>query len=503
MTAFGVSDSRMNALLLYPQFPDTFWSFKHALKFVGKRAALPPLGLLTIAAMLPESWEKRLVDTNVRPLRVQDLKWADIILISAMIAQRESAAKLVARCKQAGKRVVAGGPLFNGKFPEFECIDHFVLNEAEENLPVFVADLEDGQAKRVYNDHVFPSLQLTPSPLWQLIDHRRYATMCVQYSRGCPFDCDFCSVTAMFGKRPRLKTAEQMIRELDELWNTGWRGGVFFVDDNLISNAVALRTELLPALIEWRKRGRGFRYNTEASINLADKDQLMHQMVMAGFEQVFVGIETPEDQSLVECNKHQNLERDLVADVKKIQRCGLEVQGGFIVGFDHDRANIFQRQADFIQQSGIVTAMVGLLQAIPGTKLYERLSNENRIRGDSTGNNVDGSINFVPIMNPELLLEGYRKLIQHLYTPRLYYCRIKTFLREFPPPRFPEKWDVSKIRALFYSILRLGVLGKERFHYWGLLIWTFFRKPKLLSTAITLSVYGFHFRRCCAIKNRH
>ena len=492
----------MNVLLLYPEFPDTFWSFKHALKFVGKHAALPPLGLLTIAAMLSDSWNKRLVDTNVRPLNNRDLNWADIVFISAMIAQRDSATKLVARCKRHGKLIVAGGPLFNVEYPEFEAVDHFVLHEAEVNLPVFIEDLAAGQAKRIYCDHRFPSLHLTPAPLWELIDHKRYATMCVQYSRGCPFDCDFCSVTAMFGKRPRLKTAEQMIVELDGLWNAGWRGGVFFVDDNLIGNASSLKRELLPALISWRKRGRGFRYNTEVSINLADKDLLMKQMVQAGFDQVFVGIETPEDLSLAECNKHQNIKRDLVADVKKMQRFGLEVQGGFIVGFDHDQQNIFQRQADFIQRSGIVTAMVGLLQAIPGTRLYERLTNENRIRGDSSGDNVDGSMNFIPVMNPDLLMEGYRKLIHNLYTPRMYYRRIKTFLREYPPPQFPEKWDLSKIRAFFYSVFQLGILGKERFHYWGLLIWTFFRNPKLLPTAITLSVFGFHFRKCCALKKR-
>jgi radical SAM superfamily enzyme YgiQ (UPF0313 family) len=487
----------MKALLLHPGFPDTFWSFKHALKFIGKRASLPPLGLLTVAAMLPADWEKRLVDVNVRPLREKDLAAADIVLISAMIAQRDSAVQLIARCRAAGKIIVAGGPLFTVEHGQFPDVDHFVLNEAETTLPAFLADFAQGRARRMYTSTRLPDLSETPAPLWELLDHRRYASMSVQYSRGCPFDCEFCSVTAMFGHRPRLKAAAQMTAELDGLWRIGWRGAVFFVDDNLIGNRRCLREELLPALIRWRKGRRGFTFYTEASINLADDEGLMRQMAEAGFDQVFVGIETPEEASLAECNKRQNRNRDLVADVKRIQRAGLQVQGGFIVGFDNDPPTIFQRQIDFIQKSGIVTAMVGMLQAIPGTRLHERLHLQGRLLGQTTGDNVDGTTNFVPRMNRQALDDGYRRLMDHLYAPGPYYRRIRTFLREFRPREASGAVTPRNIRAFARASVRLGVIGRERFHFWGLLLWTCFRRPKLVPMAVTLSIYGFHFRKCC------
>jgi len=485
----------MNALLLYPEFPDTFWSFKHALKFIRKRASLPPLGLLTVAAMLPEPWAKRLVDVNVRKLRAKDLAWADVVFVSGMIAQRDSARELIARCRAADKTIVAGGPLFtleHGQFPE---VDHFVLNEAEETLPEFLRDLERGSAQRVYASTNFPDLQRTPAPMWELADLSRYASMSLQYSRGCPFDCEFCNITSMFGHRPRTKTATRVIAELDRLHRLGWREAVFFVDDNFIGNKRALKEELLPALIRWQKGKPGTPFFTEASINLADDEELMRLMVEAGFNQVFVGIETPEEASLAECNKRQNQGRDLVADVKRIQRAGLEVQGGFIVGFDHDTPTIFQRQIEFIQKSGIVTAMVGLLQAMPGTKLHERLNRQGRLLGHTTGDNVDGTTNFVPRMNRETLRQGYLRLMDHLYSPGPYYERIRTFLREYRPPRISRPLNWQSLTAFGRANLHLGVLGRERFHYWRLLLWTFLRRPSHVSLAVTLSIYGHHFRR--------
>jgi radical SAM superfamily enzyme YgiQ (UPF0313 family) len=488
----------MKALLLYPEFPDTFWSFKHALKFIGKKASLPPLGLLTVAAMLPPDWEKRLVDVNLRPLRDKDLAWADVVLISAMIAQRDSAVQLIARCRAAGKTIVAGGPLFTVEHAQFPEVDHLVLNEAEVTLPEFLRDFACGGARHLYMSTDLPDLQETPAPLWELADLRRYASMSVQYSRGCPFDCDFCSVTAMFGHRPRVKTSSQIISELDGLWRRGWRGAVFFVDDNLIGNKRSLRDDLLPALISWRQGKRGFAFYTEASINLADDENLMRQMVAAAFDQVFVGIETPEEASLTECNKRQNRSRDLVADVKRIQRAGLQVQGGFIVGFDNDPPTIFQRQIDFIQKSGIVTAMVGLLQAVPGTKLHERLHQQGRLLGESTGDNVDGTTNFIPRMQRETLRDGYRRLMDYLYAPGPYYRRIRTFLREYRPARMSEGMTLGNVGAFARASVRLGVIGRERFHFWALLVWTGFRRPTLVPLAVRLSIYGFHFRKCCA-----
>jgi radical SAM superfamily enzyme YgiQ (UPF0313 family) len=486
-------------LLVYPEFPDTFWSFEHAIKFIRKEANSPPLGLLTIAAMLPPEWEKRLVHMNVVKLTDMDLEWADYVFLSAMVVQKESAVEVIARCTEAGVPIVAGGPLFTSEPQEFGDVDHLVLNEGEITLPQFLADLKKGQARRVYTTDRYPDITQTPAPMWELLDLRRYATMSIQFSRGCPYDCEFCNVTALFGHRPRTKTASQLIGELDTLYALGWRGGVFFVDDNFIGNKKQLKQEILPALIEWRKDKVGVPFNTEVSINLADDDELMDMMVEAGFNTVFVGIETPDEDSLAECNKFQNRGRDLVESVKRIQRAGLEVQGGFIVGFDSDTPSIFQRQIEFIQKSGIVTAMVGLLQAPYGTKLYQRLKGEGRVMGSSSGDNVDGSTNIIPKMNIETLREGYRTILNQIYSPKLYYERVKTFLREYKPPKVGSYLDFQHVMAFFRSIYKIGIRGVERPHYWRLVFWTLFSRPKLFPLAITLAIYGYHFRQVCEL----
>ncbi|MCJ7776523.1 MAG: B12-binding domain-containing radical SAM protein [Desulfobulbaceae bacterium] len=485
----------MKILFIYPEFPDTFWSFKHALRFIHKKASSPPLGLLTVAAMLPPEWEKHLVDLNVTKLTDKDIEWADYVFISAMAVQRESAHQVISRCKGVDVKIVAGGPLFTQEYEEFGDVDHFVLNEAEVTLPHFLQDLEQGHASRIYSTSEFPDIKTTPVPQWELIDLKKYASMSIQFSRGCPFNCDFCNVTALLGHRPRIKSAEQIISELDALYDRGWRGGVFFVDDNFIGNKKSLKNELLPALIEWQKTKKGITFNTEASINLADDKPLMNLMAAAGFDQVFIGIETPDEGSLAECNKSQNKNRNLVEDVKILQRAGLQVQGGFIVGFDNDTPSIFQRQIDFIQKSGIVTAMVGLLQAPLGTRLYERLKQEGRLSGPLTGDNVDGTTNIIPIMNLDTLREGYKDILANIYSPEHYYKRLKTFLREYKAPTIKTSLDFQRFLAFFRSAYHLGIIGKERFHYWKLLIWTRFRCPKLMPLAITLAIYGHHFRK--------
>jgi radical SAM superfamily enzyme YgiQ (UPF0313 family) len=487
----------LKALLIYPEFPDTFWSFKHALKFIRKKSAYPPLGLLTVGAMLPKEWSKRVVDCNVKKITEKDLAWADYAFISGMVVQRDTARQIIARCKEAGLKVVAGGPLFTSEYEQFEEVDHFVLNEAELTLPLFLADLEQGYAKRVYTTSEFYDIRKTPAPMWELADLKQYAAMSIQFSRGCPFDCEFCNVTALFGHRTRFKTTRQIISELDALYSLGWRGQIFFVDDNFIGNKRYLKTQLLPALIEWRKNKRGIPFNTEASVNLADDKPLMEMMVAAGFDAVFIGIETPDEESLTECNKKQNKNRDLIETVKCIQRAGLQVQGGFIVGFDHDTRSIFQRQIEFIQKSGIVTAMVGLLQAPAGTRLYKRLKKEGRLLGHFSGNNVDGSTNIIPRMDLDELCEGYRTIMRHIYSPKLYYQRIKTFLREYKATRIHNPLDFQHFLALFRSSIHLGIFGKERFQYWKILFWTLFRRPGLFPLAITLAIYGHHFRKIC------
>jgi radical SAM superfamily enzyme YgiQ (UPF0313 family) len=490
----------MKTLLIYPEYPATFWSFKYALRFIHKRAALPPLGLLTIGAMLPKEWPKKLVDVNVEKLTEKDLAWADCAFISGMIVQRESAGEIIARCKEAGLKVIAGGPLFTNEYDSFKDVDHFVLNEAELTLPPFLADLEEGKARHMYETSEFCDIRRTPAPLWELMAFKHYASMSIQFSRGCPFNCDFCNVTALFGHLPRIKTAEQIIAELDGLYDQGWRGQVFFVDDNFIGNKGYLKNHLLPALIQWQKGRKGVPFNTEASINLADDEPLMEMMVQAGFDAVFIGIETPNEESLAECNKKQNKNRDLLESVKRIQRAGLQVTGGFIVGFDSDTPSIFQRQIDFIQKSGIVTAMVGLLNAPPGTKLYERMRKEGRLMDSVSGDNADGTTNILPRMGLDVLREGYGNLMQHIYSPEHYYKRAMTFLREYKRPKVRTPLDFQRLLAVLRSSIRLGVFGRERFHYWKIMMWTLFRRPGLLPLNITLAIYGHHFRKICKLK---
>jgi radical SAM superfamily enzyme YgiQ (UPF0313 family) len=485
----------MNVLLVYPEFPDTFWSFKHALRFVNKKASSPPLGLVTVAAMLPKNWQLRLVDLNVQPLREEDLTWAEMVFISAMVVQRSSAIAVIERAHRAGKKIVAGGPLFTAEYEDFSLVNHFVLNEGEITLPRFLADLEGGYPKQVYTSSEFPDLHSTPVPMWELIDMKQYDSMSIQFSRGCPFNCDFCNITAMLGHRPRTKSARQIIAELDAIYNMGWRRNIFFVDDNFIGNKKVLKESVLPALIEWRKGKTGCLFITEASINLADDNELMDQMAQAGFVSVFVGIETPSEESLTECHKSQNKNRNLVESVKRLQRHGLQVMGGFIVGFDSDTQAIFQRQIDFIQKSGIVTAMVGLLQAPYGTELYRRLSQEGRVIQAMSGDNADGETNIIPKMDLTNLQRGYQHILREIYAPEPFYQRVKCFLEEYKPAKASVRLEWQEILAFFRSIYWLGIRGRERKEYWRLFFWALFHQPKKFSLAIMFAIYGFHFWR--------
>ncbi len=489
----------MKILLVYPQFPDTFWSFKHALKFISKKTTHPPLGLLTVAAMLPQGWEKKLVDVNVSPLGDADIKWADYVFIGAMAVQRESAKKIIARCRELGTRIVAGGPLFTTEFQQFGEVDHLVVGEAEETLPALVDDLEKQCAHHIYAATGWPDITRTPVPLWSLVDRRHYSSMNMQYSRGCPFDCEFCDIVRLNGHRPRTKTREQVLAELEGLYQSGWRGHVFVVDDNFIGNKRKLKEEILPAIIEWnRSRKYPLTLATEATVNLADDEELMRLMLQAGFDTIFVGIETPDEGSLAECGKSQNRNRDLVSSVKKIQRAGMEVQGGFIVGFDSDPPSIFKSQIDFIQRSGIVTAMVSILTAVPGTRLHERLAKENRLVGSFTGNNYECSLNYVPKMKPQTLIDGYRDIMYTIYSPEHFYDRLRTFLKEYRPPRNQSHVQFGYVKPVLRSLWLLGVKEKGRRDYWSLLASTLFTSPRKFPRFMLLAIYGYHFRTTLA-----
>lgn len=485
----------MNILMIYPEFPITFWSYKYALNLFGVKSLLPPLGFQTVAALLPLDWERRLVDLNVIELRDSDLEWADYVFISAMIVQKESACQVIARCKKWGLKVVAGGPLFTVEFDQFEKVDHFVLNEAELTLQQFISDIESGMLKRIYSSSEFFDLSKSPVPQWDLVDLEQYAIMGIQYSRGCPYKCEFCQITILLGNQTRLKTADQIIAELDSLYNVGWRRPIFFVDDNFIGNKRRLKTELLPLLIEWHKDKPDIRFRTQVSIDLADDDQLMQHMVEAGFTTVFIGIETPDKEGLAECTKKQNKNRNLIENVKHIHGSGLQVEGGFIVGFDSDVPSIFQRQIDFIQKSGIVTAMVGMLQAQPGTKLYDRMKREGRLQGQSSGNNVDGSTNIIPKMGLKTLIEGHRKILQYIYSPEHYYQRVKTFLDDIKPQENGAPKKIKKKGILFRIIYHLGIVDNERKYFWKLLFWTLSHHRGLFLLALGQAIAGYHFRK--------
>jgi radical SAM superfamily enzyme YgiQ (UPF0313 family) len=487
----------MKVLLVYPRYPDTFWSFRHALKFVSKKACYPPLGLLTVAALLPDDWEPRLLDMNVTPLSDSHLLWADCVFISAMAIQKDSVEDVVERCRLLGVRTVAGGPLFTACHADFPHVDHLVLNEAEITLPLFLSDLRNGKPSRFYSTTLRADLADTPIPRWDLINFSQYASMNIQYSRGCPFDCEFCDITVLFGRKPRTKESSRLLDELEGLYELGWRGGVFLVDDNFIGDKLKLKRDVLPALSDWMEiRGHPFSFFTEASVDLADDPELMEMMVRAGFEEVFVGIETPHEESHEESGKIQNRNRNLLASVRNIQRAGLQVQGGFIVGFDSDPASIFEKHIRFIQESGIVTAMVGMLTALRGTRLYGRLANEGRLLRETSGNNTAVCVNFIPAMNPRALIDGYRKIITTIYSPKEYYRRMILFLKEYKPIRrggFHLKSE--HVRALLKAFISLGLIGRERFHFWKLISWSLLRRPRLFPLAVTLAIYGYHFRK--------
>jgi len=482
----------MKVLLVYPEFPDTFWSFKHALPFQGKHSAFPPLGLLTVSAMLPKHWEKRLVDLNVQRLRDSDLDWADVVFFSGMIVQAPSLKEQLVRAKQRGRRTVVGGPITSARDAAIYQADHIVEGEAEEMLEQLAADLERGEAKPHYAHPQLPDVTRVPLPDLHLAPLRSYSSMSLQFSRGCPFTCEFCDIIEIYGRRPRTKTPAQVCAELDQLYRLGWRGSVFMVDDNFIGNKKSVKA-LLPHLIQWMRDHKfPFSLYTEASLNLAEDEELLGMLREAHFTRVFLGIETPVAESLKETTKFQNLRKDLLESVKLIQAYGLEVMAGFIVGFDNDPPDVFDRQIAFIRDAAIPLSMVGLLNALPNTQLWRRLKAEGRLLKASLGNNTLADLNFIPRMDTQVLLDGYRRILQTIYSPREYFQRASAFLTQLGRgSRSPLV--LSDVLALGRSLWRQGLLSNYRQEYWKYLALSVRRHRRHFSKAVTLAIMGHHF----------
>ncbi len=478
--------------MVYPECPSTFWSMKHIIKILGKKSTLPPLGLMTVSSLLPAEFEKKLIDMNATQLEDEDILWADYVFISAMIVQKDSSLQVIKRCKELGATVVAGGPMFTSLHEQFKDVDHFILNEGEITIPMFLKDLQKGELKRVYSSDEKPELNTTPIPDYSIINHKDYYVMPVQTSRGCPFDCDFCDIVNLNGRIPRLKTPEQVIAELKAIHDLGWNHSVFFVDDNFLGNKNKTK-ELLRRIIEWRKNV-GFKpmFYTEISINAADDDELLGLMQEAGFFMVFVGIETPSVESLQECHKIQNQNRNLSESVKKFYKYGMEVTAGFIVGFDSDDETIFERQFNFIQETGIVKAMIELLQALPGTKLFKRLESEGRLLKTSTGVCLDSTINFVPKLDRDVLIDGYNKLVKKAYSAKYYFERVGNFLEYYRPTR---KIPIHKriIPSLIKIFLVLMHLSKGRWEFLKFMTKTLAKQPLKIFAALDQSVLYIHF----------
>jgi radical SAM superfamily enzyme YgiQ (UPF0313 family) len=482
----------MRVLLVNPEFPDNYWSLRHALPFVRRRCGLPPLGLITLAALLPGRWELRLADLNVEPLSDDDLGWADTVMLTAMITQRESLHEVLGRCRRLGIPTVVGGPYATALPAELGDADHVAVGEAEELAGPLAVDLEAGRAQRLYRETRKPDLTEAPVPRFDLLPRNVYHDMALQFSRGCPFRCEFCDIIVMYGRRPRTKTAEQVIAELEAIRATGFSGSVFFVDDNFIGNKKAVKA-VLPEIAAWRERvGGRMSFYTEASINLADDDELVRLMTEAGFRSVFIGIESPSEESLRETRKVQNLERDLLERVHSLLERGLGVSAGFILGFDHDGADAFDRMIDFVQRSAIPHAMVGVLMALPHTPLYHRLEREGRLRAEVPLDNF-GLTNVVTAIPDAEMISGYRRVMQGLYEPEAYLQRCRENVRRFRPAPGPPLRGGHALSAAARVLWAQGVRSPYRAAYWRYLGWALRQHRTDLLRAFQLAAVGHHY----------
>lgn len=486
----------MKLLLVHAAFPVTYWGFQHSLRIVDKRAALPPLGLISVAALLPKEWTLRLVDVNVERLDDDAIAWADVVLVSGMLVQKTSMLDIVARARAIGRRTIVGGPACTTSPQLFADADHVFCGEVEERIAVLVAAIEQPGSPHVLGGipEVRPKLASVPTPRHDLLDLRAYRSMSLQYSRGCPYDCEFCDIVEVFGRVPRTKPTPAVLAELEALFELGWRGQVFFVDDNFIGNKKAVRS-LLPEIERWQEaRGFPFSFYTEASVNLARDPELLAAMTRAGFESVFLGLETPSPEALRASNKKQNIGVDLAEAVDTITRAGIEVMGGFIVGFDADDASTFELQRAFIEASPIPLAMVGMLTALPGTALHRRLEREGRLVRHASGDQF-GRPNFAPRMGEQALLDGYATLMDQLYSVEGYFARVSLLVDRLGAPPRARKTTWLDAVIVVRAIWLIGVLGERRAWFWRTLARAIRRGPHAIRVAIGHSVMAEHMIR--------
>ncbi len=494
----------MKALLIYPLFPKSFWSFEKALDLIERKALLPPLGLITVAAILPQEWEFQLVDRNVQEVTEDQWQWADIVILSGMIVQKGDMIDQIREAKQRGKKVAIGGPYATSFHKELrDEVDYLVLDEGEITLPMFVEALEKGEESGIFRATEKPDVTGTPIPRYDLLDLDAYSEMSVQFSRGCPFQCEFCDIIVLYGRKPRTKSPEQLIAELECLYNLGWRRTIFLVDDNFIGNKRNVKL-LLRALQPWmEEKGYPFTFGTEASVDLADDQELMDLMTACNFGTVFLGIETPDESSLEVTKKFQNTRDPLSESVHKIVSSGIRVMAGFIIGFDGEKPGAGDRIIRFVQKTNIPLALFSMLQALPDTALWHRLEKEGRLLGESGDVNQTTLMNFIPTRPVEEIAQEYIKAFWQLYDPQEYLDRTYRHYRtlgEAPCHKIPKKKkgggrkiDATALKALLTICWRQGVVRKTRTSFWVYLGEMFRHNRRGIPSYLTVCAQIEHF----------
>ena len=500
----------MRTLLIYPEFPKTFWSYEKILELVNRKVLLPPLGLVTVAALLPQSWEMKLVDRNVREVTEAEWDWAELVVISGMIVQKADMAVQIARAKERGLPVAVGGPFASSTpdAPEISLADFKVLDEGEITLPLFIAAIERGEsAGRFSSNGEKPDVTATPIPRFDLLQLDAYDSMSVQFSRGCPFQCEFCDIIVLYGRKPRTKTPEQLIAELQRLYDLGWRRSIFLVDDNFIGNKRNAKL-LLPALRTWlQDHGYPFSFATEASVDLASDEELMRMMAECRFEAVFLGIETPDEASLSVAGKHQNTRSSLEEAVDRITSYGIRVMAGFIIGFDGEQEGAGDRIVRFVNRTGIPAAMMGMLQALPNTGLWHRLEKEGRLiqdKVDAKGVNQTNLLNFVPTRPIRDIANEYVDAFCALYEPNAYIDRVTHYYRKMGRPRWRDFYDASRadrsgllswtdLKALATVIWRQGLKRDTRWRFWRSLLTIARENPVNIEQFLVVLAHNEHF----------